>query len=284
MLVHCVQHRKLCTPKLSKRGAVRIKSLIGRPGEALIVELARCWAHLLGPRDVLARMGGDEFVISVDDADETDATIIADRILQSLEAPIHLGEHSFAVSASIGISLTPPAPADRDGAVQLQQADAAMSFAKSQGPGRIVVFAADLAAQIRNRLELFTELKQALLRDELQLKYQPVVDLATGHLLGVEALCRWTHAERGVINPDEFTPIAEAGGLIDPLDRWVLHRACRDAHAMRAAGTLPARPTWRSTSPPASSHGPTSKARSAQHSPKATCPHERSSLRSPKAP
>jgi diguanylate cyclase (GGDEF)-like protein/PAS domain S-box-containing protein len=208
-------------------------------GEALIVELAQRWAPILGPRDMLARMGGDEFVISVDGADETDATIIADRILQSLEAPVQLGGRSFAVTASIGVALTAPDPADQDGAVQLQQADAAMFSAKSQGPGRIVVFATNLAEQTRNRLELFTELKRALLRDELQLKYQPVVDLATGQLLGVEALCRWTHAERGVINPDVFIPIAEAGGLIDSLDRWVLRRACRDAHAMRAARTLP---------------------------------------------
>jgi diguanylate cyclase (GGDEF)-like protein/PAS domain S-box-containing protein len=208
-------------------------------GDALVIELAQRWDHVLGTRDMLARMGGDEFAISVDGADETDATILADWIMQSLEEPVQLGERSFAVSASIGIALTSSLHTERDGAVQLRHADAAMFSAKSQGPGGIVVFTADLAEQTRTRLELFTELKQALLRDELQLKYQPVVDLATGRLLGVEALCRWMHAERGVINPDEFIPIAEAGGLIDSLDRWVLHRACRDAHAMRAAGTLP---------------------------------------------
>jgi diguanylate cyclase (GGDEF)-like protein/PAS domain S-box-containing protein len=209
-------------------------------GDQLLLEVAHRWTHLLGPCDVLARMGGDEFVVIIDGADEMGALILADRLLQLLEQPVELGDRNFALSASIGIALRDPAADEHDAATLLRYADAAMFAAKSKGAAKVVVFTCDLADQARNRLELFSELKAALLRDELELKYQPVVELATGRLLGVEALCRWTHPERGAIRPDEFIPIAEESGLIDSLDRWVLRRACRDARAMREAGTLPA--------------------------------------------
>jgi diguanylate cyclase (GGDEF)-like protein/PAS domain S-box-containing protein len=205
-------------------------------GDELLIEVARRWERVLSPKDTLARIGGDEFVVLCADGDES--RLIAERLRHALDDPIELAGRPVAVSASIGIAV---AIADGGNADELLgYADAAMYQAKSQGRGRVAMFTPCLVAQAQNRLRLFNDLKGAIENNELQLHYQPVVELATGRLLGVEALCRWTHPERGAVAPDEFIPVAEETGLIEALDRWVLRRACSDGAAMRAAGLLDA--------------------------------------------
>ena len=203
-------------------------------GDELLIEVARRWERVLGPEDTLARIGGDEFVVLCADGDGSH--LVAERLSQALDAPIELAGRSVAVSASIGIAVASGSNATAD--ELLGYADAAMYEAKGQGRGRVAMFTPSLVAQAQNRLRLFNDLKAAIEHDELRLHYQPIVELATGKLLGVEALCRWTHPERGVVAPDEFIPVAEASGLIEALDRWVLRRACSDAAALRAAGLL----------------------------------------------
>ena len=206
-------------------------------GDELLIEVARRWERVLRPQDTVARIGGDEFVVLCVGAEEAEARLLADRLRQAFDAPIELAGRSVAISASIGIALAPTGGGERADAL-LGYADAAMYQAKSEGRGRMAVFSHGLIDRAQSRLQLFNDLKSAIEQDALQVQYQPVVELATGRMLGVEALCRWTHPERGSISPDEFIRAAEESGLIEALDRWVLSRACRDAAAMRSAGVL----------------------------------------------
>jgi diguanylate cyclase (GGDEF)-like protein/PAS domain S-box-containing protein len=218
-------------------------------GDALLIEVSRRWEAVLRPNDVLGRLGGDEFVVLCIDARQEQARRIAARLQRALEQPFALSGRTVAVSASIGIAIVaagvvPGGPAGEpspDAGTLLGYADTAMYAAKADGPGRAKVFSAGLISRSRRRLQLVNDLRVALETDQLALHYQPVVDLGTGRLLGVEALCRWTHPDRGVVSPGEFIVAAEECGLIEPLDRWVLQRACRDAAAMRGDGVLPPR-------------------------------------------
>ena len=206
-------------------------------GDDLLVEVARRWGRVLQPNDVFSRLGGDEFVIMRADLGSQNAYSLADELSTVLEEPIVLDGRPVTVTASIGIAVT---TGTEDADTLLRHADTAMYEAKSQGRGRTAVFTACLAEKARRRLDMFVDLKSALVQDELELHYQPVVEISSGRLLGVEALCRWNHPQRGAVSPDEFITLAEETGLIQPLDRWVLRRACRDGAAMRASGVLPA--------------------------------------------
>ena len=215
-------------------------------GDELLIEVPRRWEAVLRPTDVLGRLSGDEFVVLCVDAREEQARRIAARLQRALERPISLAARTVAINASIGIAVitggtvlgaAPGEPAPDAGAV-VGYADAAMYAAKADGPGHAKVFNISLISRSRWRLRLINDLRVALESDALELHYQPVVELGTGRLLGVEALCRWTHPERGVVSPGEFIVAAEESGLIGALDRWVLERACRDAAAMRAEGVL----------------------------------------------
>ena len=206
-------------------------------GDDLLLEVARRWQHLVGPAETLARLGGDEFAVVCDGSDELAAADLADRLLSALDHPISLSGRTVAMSASIGIAVANP-ELTADAATLLRYGDVAMYAAKAEGRGRTVVFTPNLADRARDRLELFNDLKAALAEDKLSLAYQPVVDLVTGRMLGVEALCRWTDPSRGVVAPDDFIRVAEETGLIERLDRWVLRRACLDAAALRARDVL----------------------------------------------
>ena len=207
-------------------------------GDDLLIEVSRRWQAELGPDHVVARFGGDEFVVLCRGARVTAARDVAARLLQALDTPVPLVGGTVSASASIGVAAADFAhPVDAETLVRY--ADAAMYEAKARGRSRIEVFTPCLIDRAQSRLQLFNDLKMAISRDELMLHYQPIVKLATGELLGVEALCRWNHPHRGSIAPDTFIKAAEAGGLIESVDRWVLRRACKDAAAMRTAGILP---------------------------------------------
>ncbi len=210
-------------------------------GDELLVEVSRRWEGALRSGDLIARFGGDEFVILCSGACMEVARQCATRLLATLIAPIELDIRGVNVTASIGIAVSTGGDLTdaSDAATLLRFADAAMYEAKAQGRGRIVAFTPSLIERAQSRLRLFNDLKEAIESDQLRLHYQPVVELATGRMLGVEALCRWTHPVRGEVPPTDFVPMAEETGLIEILDDWVLRRACRDATAMRKRGILP---------------------------------------------
>jgi diguanylate cyclase (GGDEF)-like protein/PAS domain S-box-containing protein len=206
-------------------------------GDDLLVEVARRLETAVRPSDTLARFGGDEFVIVCEDADVAEAEDIAERLAAVLKDPIEVAGSVHYVSASIGIATSPPLEADAN--TLLRFADTAMYDAKARGRARSRVFDASLARASEDRLELTKDLGNALRENALEVHYQPVIELATGRLIGLEALTRWHHPLRGWIPPTIFVPLAEENGLIVDFDRWVLTRACRDGADLRASGLLP---------------------------------------------
>jgi diguanylate cyclase (GGDEF)-like protein/PAS domain S-box-containing protein len=200
-------------------------------GDELLQAVApRLRAHLR-PGDIVARFGGDEFGILVDRlTDEEEALTIADRVAGAFSEPYSMGGADHFVTASIGIAVARPTGGEPvDAELLIRDADAAMYRAKERGRGRCEVFDAEMRARAVRRLETERELRHALDRDELELRYQPVIALGSGEIVGLEALVRWNHPERGLLDPSEFVSIAEDSGLIEPIGRWVQETACRQA-------------------------------------------------------
>ncbi|MBM2854689.1 MAG: hypothetical protein HW417_1617 [Steroidobacteraceae bacterium] len=182
--------------------------------------------------DTVARLGGDEFAVLLENLTSQDPVVeIAGRIVTSLKEPFPFLGSDRRVAASIGIAFATP----DDGVEELlRNADVAMYSAKAQGKGRYAIFVAEMPDVANKRLQVEAELAQALTNDEFQLHYQPIVELRSGYLLGVEALVRWRHPKRGLVAPGEFLGIAEGSGQMIALGRWVLRQACAEVKAWQA--------------------------------------------------
>jgi diguanylate cyclase (GGDEF)-like protein len=201
-------------------------------GDELLTAVASRVQSALRPGDCLARLGGDEFVALCEDLADTDAAEhIAQRVVALMAEPFHVAGHDLAVSASIGIAFSGPGQEIPE--ELLRDADFAMYQAKVEGGARhaVVVPGARLAADRQQDLE--DDLSRAQARGELELVYQPIIDLRTGTTTGAEALLRWNHPQRGAVPPSVVVPSAERSGLILPLGTWVLRRACTAARAWR---------------------------------------------------
>jgi diguanylate cyclase (GGDEF)-like protein/PAS domain S-box-containing protein len=206
-------------------------SLGHQVGDELLKAVARRLESAVRPPDTVARLGGDEFTVLLDGvSDVHEAALIADRVHQTLKTPFEIDDRDLHIDASIGIAL---ADADAAPDTVLRDADVAMYRAKAEGKGRHAVFDGRMHEQVMRRLDMETELRKAIEEQRLEVAYQPIVQAATGRIVGFEALCRWPDRS-GVVEPSEFVPIAEETGLIVPLGRWILHAACAQLVAWRA--------------------------------------------------
>ncbi|RTL53681.1 MAG: EAL domain-containing protein [Bradyrhizobiaceae bacterium] len=197
-------------------------------GDKLLNAVARRLRSSLREEDAIARLGSDEFaVVQAGCARPEDAALLARRLLDALGEPYLFEGHTVVSGASIGIALS---PGDGDDAERLlKNADMALSRAKSEGRGSFSFFEAEMDARAQNRHRIETDLREAIANRSLQPFYQPLVDLKSGRITGVEALARWLHPQRGMISPGEFIPVAEETGLIGTLGNLMLRRACMDA-------------------------------------------------------
>ncbi|AJO75936.1 phosphodiesterase DibA [Pseudomonas sp. MRSN 12121] len=204
-------------------------------GDRLLKAVAVRLQGMFGPGITLARLGGDEFAVLVEScAQPGQAAVLAQRIIDGLKQPFLMDENQLFINASIGISLF---PSDALSAEQLlRNADTALFKAKSAGRDSYALYTEELTAHAQQRVEIAFELRRALEQQELRVFYQPVHDLIGGRLVGVEALVRWQHPQRGLVPPGEFIPIAERTGLIADIDAWVMQQACRQMCQWLAAG------------------------------------------------
>ncbi|MEQ8718311.1 MAG: EAL domain-containing protein [Acidimicrobiales bacterium] len=204
-------------------------------GDELLESVARRLTHELREADTIGRLGGDEFIVLLDDASVGTAERVAQRLLDVMREPFTLAASNqpIVVSASIGVAL-----GDRESPSELlRDADVALYRAKAAGRNCHATFSSEMEAHIQQRLELEFDLRSALDGDQFRLVYQPMYDLSDLSMIGVEALLRWDHPTQGLINPDGFIPMLESSGKITDVGRWVLAEACARAEGWRSRGS-----------------------------------------------
>jgi diguanylate cyclase (GGDEF)-like protein len=206
-------------------------------GDLLLKLVADRLVTTLRSTDVICRIGGDEFVVIVEPSDDSsEVSSVASKILGALAAPFEVKGHHLYVTASIGVSLYPRDA--KDAQTLTRSADTAMYHAKNKGKNAYEVFQNDMEKRVQKRMKLEANLRRALSKGQLQLHYQPQIDMHSGRIVGVEALARWYCPELGHVSPAEFIPVAEESGIIVALGRWVLQTACRQAASWRDQGLL----------------------------------------------
>jgi diguanylate cyclase (GGDEF)-like protein len=218
-----------------------VNHLLGRRGaDRVLQQMATRLQSIVRETDTVARLAADEFILLLPDVEGTEAvTRVAAEIGKALHSPAQIEGRKLTLSASVGAALFPGDGDDHE--TLLEHAVIATQRAKAGGGDRLQFYDPAMGQAVEQRVRLEQELRAALDRDELVLFYQPQVDLTSGQIVGVEALVRWQHPERGLLAPDAFLPVAEALGLIEQLTVWVAGQACRQAIAWQAAGIAPLR-------------------------------------------
>ena len=210
-------------------------------GDQVLVTVARRLTQCVRPGDTVARLGGDEFAVLLDDASGDGAPdAVSSRIQELLRLPLLVAGHELFANASIGVAMAEPGSLDDE--ELLRNADVAMYMAKGKGKSQSATFHPEMHVEMRDRITLANELRRAVSQEQFSLRYQPIVDLKTRNIIGMEALVRWQHPQRGLVSPMEFIPMAEATGTIVPLGRWIMNQAV-DAigglQAVQAPGERP---------------------------------------------
>ncbi len=206
-------------------------------GDLVLMEAARRMVAMIRDGDILARIGGDEFVIVVPEIEGAEALQgLTNRIITGLSEPIPVGEETCQIGASAGLSLTRAIQSNRDADSLLRDADAALTQAKTQGRNRSVVFTQVLAEALREKQQKAREIREALLHGEFMPWFQPSMNVETGEVTGIELLTRWQHPKRGLLPPREFLDAAEAHNLIEEIGLDVLERGCKVICGLRASG------------------------------------------------
>ena len=207
-------------------------------GDRLLQQIGCRLRETLRTEDVVARLGGDEFVVALFDIAKRDhAGVVAQKLLASFDAPFVIDNHELKVGAAVGISVYPQDGFDTETLLRL--ADIAMYRAKKTGEDGYAFFSHDMNQRALDQLKTENSLRHAIERDELLLHYQPKVDIASGRIVGAEALVRWRHPEQGMVPPGDFIPVAEESGLIVQISAWVIDAAVRQARAWQDAGLAP---------------------------------------------
>jgi diguanylate cyclase (GGDEF)-like protein/PAS domain S-box-containing protein len=223
-------HRRPCAVLLVDLDRFKqVNDTLGHPaGDALLRQVAGRLVRIVGDKEQVFRLGGDEFqVVLMNCSDRKQIEALASDIIHGLSQPYSINGSRCIIGASIGVAACPDDDTSRVGLIR--KADLALYASKSDGRGRFKFFSTDLLASAEEKRALEEDLRDALVRKELRLVYQPLVHCQSNRITGVEALMRWDHPSKGLISPSVFIPIAEEAGLVDRLGDWALRKACEDA-------------------------------------------------------